>query len=68
MQKIPLFHVQSAHCRIISHLIVRLSDRAEDMHGLGRISFQKVVYQAIQQHGPSIFKANREQHIMDFPC
>lgn len=28
------------------------------MHGLGRICFQKVVHQPIQQHGPSLFEEN----------
>lgn len=42
-----------------SHLIVRFSDWGEDMHCLGRICFQKVVHQPVQQHGTSLFKARK---------
>lgn len=37
------------------------------MHSLGRVCFQKVVHQAIQQHGPSLFKDNMKD-ILELVC
>lgn len=39
---------------IVSYLIMWLSDWGKDMNGLGRVCFQKVVHQHIEQHRSSL--------------